>query len=107
MFIKTTYLRDAVLYVEAKGKLDIYNAQDYLDEIKKHLIYVKELVLDFSQIDYVASIGLRALLELHKIMQDRDCHIKLKNVNDEVLNIFKITGFDTFLTIENDSEKED
>lgn len=105
MYIKTTYLRDAVLYVEAKGKLDIYNAQDYLDEVKKHLIYVKELILDFSQIEYVASIGLRAILELHKIMQERDCHITLKNVNEAVLNVFQITGFDKFLTIKNDSDE--
>ena len=104
MFIKITYLRDAVLYVEAKGKLDIYNAEDYFAEIKPHLKYIKELVLEFSQIKYVSSIGLRVILELHKIMENQGFQLKLKNVREEVLDVFKITGFDKFLIIENDSE---
>ncbi len=104
MFTKITYRRDAVLYVEAKGKLDIYNAEDYLNEIKPHLKYLKELILEFSQIKYVSSIGLRVLLELHKIMEEQGFEIKLKNVNEEILDVFKITGFDKILTIENDSD---
>lgn len=105
MLTKITYLKNAVLYVKAQGKLDIYNAQDYLDEIKEHLQkYVKELVLDFSKISYVSSIGLRVILELHKIMQDKKGLLKLKNVDENVLHVFKITGFDKFLTIDNDSD---
>ena len=106
MYTKITYLDNAVLYVEAKGKLDIYSAYDYLDEVKEALqrTYVKELVLEFSEISYAASVGLRVILELYKIMQEQKRSLKLKNVNKEVLYAFKITGFDKFLTIENDSE---
>ena len=104
LFTKITYLRNAVLYVEAKGKLDIYNAQDYLDEIKPNFKYIKELILDFSQIKYVSSIGLRVILELQKIADDQECEMILKNVKEEVLDVFRITGFDKFLTIKNDAE---
>ncbi len=103
--INVKYLKDAALYVEASGKLDIYNAQDYLDEIKKNLGFTKELILDFSNIDYIASIGLRAVLELHKIMKEKECPMIIKNVRKDVLNIFKTTGFDSFLNIENDEEE--
>lgn len=108
MFTKITYLRDAVSYVEADGKLDIYNVPDYLEEIKDYLKrrYTKELVLEFSKITFVASIGLRAILELHKIMQEKNGILKLKNVTNEVLYSFEITGFDKFLVIENDSKKQ-
>lgn len=106
MFTKITYLRDAVLYVEAKGKIDIYTAQDYLDEIMEHLKYIKELVLEFSNITYVSSIGLRVILQLQKIMDDNECEMTLKNVNKDVLYAFQITGFDRFLNIENDSEED-
>ena len=97
------------MYVEAKGKLDIYNANDYLDEIKEEINrkYTKELVLEFSEISFVASIGLRVILELYKTMQKQNSHLILKNVNEEVLNAFKITGFDKFLTIEYDLENQD
>ncbi len=106
MFTKITYQKDAILYVEARGKLDIYNAHDYLDEIKECLdrTYTKELVLEFSGISNIASIGLRAILEIYKITQERKSVLKLKNVNEEVLYAFKLTGFDKFLTIENDSD---
>ena len=108
MFTKITYLKDAVSYVEAAGKLDIYAAPDYLEKIKEHLKnrYTKELVLEFSEITFIASIGLRTILELHKIMQEKNGILKLKNVTKEVLYSFEITGFDKFLIIENDSEEE-
>ena len=107
MIAKFTYLKNAVVYVEAKGKLDIYSAQDYFDEIKDYLNrkYTTELILEFSNISYVASIGLRGILELYKITQAKECSLKLKNVNKEVLNVFKISGFDKFLTIENDFDE--
>ena len=108
MIAKISYLKNAVLYVEAKGKLDIYTAQDYFDEIKDYLNrkYTTELILDFSNISYVASIGLRGILELYKITQTKECPLKLKNVNEEVLKVLKVAGFDKFLTIENDSDED-
>ena len=106
MFAKITYHKDAVSYVEAEGKLDIYNAPDYLEQVKESLkrMYARELILDFSKISYVASIGLRVILELYNIMQNRKGVLKLKNVNNEILHAFKITGFDKFLIIENGSD---
>lgn len=106
MFAKITYLENGISYVEAEGKLDIYTAPNYLDDIKDYIRsrYVRELILEFSKISYVASIGLRALLELYKIMQARDGILKLRNVNDEVLHAFNMTGYDDFLTIEYDCE---
>lgn len=106
MFTKITYLKNATSYVEAQGKLDIYNAPDYLEEIKEHInkLHPKDVILEFSNISYVASIGLRTILELHKIMIRRSGHLILKNVNEEILYAFKFTGFDKFLTIDNESD---
>lgn len=109
MFTRITYLDDAISLVQAKGRLDIYSSSDYLEEIKESLKlrYAKELILDFSGITFVASIGLRAILELHKIMQGKSCILKFKNVSKEVLNTFEMTGFTKFLIIENDSDNQE
>lgn len=109
MFTKITYLENGISYVEAEGKLDIYNAPNYLDSIKDYLNSrcVKELILEFSKITYVASIGLRAILELYKIMRERDCVLRLRNVNEDILHAFQFAGFEKFLTIENDSDDKD
>lgn len=105
MLIELKYLENAKLLVQARGKLDIYSTSDYLEEIKKNLNFTKELILDFSEITYIASIGLRAILELHKAMQEKGDSMKIKNVTPDVLNIFKITGFEGFLNIENDENE--
>ena len=106
MFTKITHLKNSITYVEAEGKLDIYNAPYYLEDVKENIrtTYTRELILEFSKISYVASIGLRAILEIYKTMQARNGILKLKNVNDEVLHAFKFTGFDKFLIIEYDSD---
>lgn len=105
MITKIEYL-NSILYVEADGRLDIHNAPDYLDKIKDHLRKTNTtvLILEFSKISFVASTGLRVILELYKIMQKHNGILKLKNVNKEVLLTFQTTCFDKFLFIENDSE---
>ena len=104
MFIDVQHLKNNAIIIKAAGKLDIYNASDYLDTAKKSTNLTKELILDFSQIDYIASIGLRAILELHKIMSEKEGIMKIRNASEEVLYVFKITGFDNFLNIENNSD---
>lgn len=105
MIIKIESL-NSISYVDADGKLDIHNAPDYLDKIKEHLRKhaTKELILEFSKISFVASIGLRTILELYKIIQRQNGVLKLKNVNKEIMFTFKTTCFDKFLFIENDSD---
>ena len=86
------------LYVKASGKLDIDSAAEYGTQIKDAIDDVKDLVLDFSDITYVASIGLRVLLELYQQMSKQGS-IKLINVQEPVLNVLKTTGFNKFLSI--------
>lgn len=86
------------LYVKAVGKLDIDNSAEYGTKIKDELDDKKELILDFAEITYVASIGLRVLLELYQQMSKQGS-IKLINVQEPVLNVLKMTGFNKFLSI--------
>lgn len=86
------------LYVKAAGKLDIDNSAEYGTKIKDAIDDVNELVLDFAEITYIASIGLRVLLELYQQMSKQGS-IKLINVQEPVLNVLKMTGFNKFLSI--------
>ena len=108
MIIKIESL-NSMSYVEAEGKLDIHNAPDYIDKIKEHLRKTNTtfLILEFSKISFVASTGLRVILELYNIMQRKNGTLKLVNVNKEVLLTFQTTSFDKFLFIENDSDKSE
>ena len=57
------------------------------------------LVFDFTKLDYLSSAGLRVLLSAQKRM-NRQGSMKLVHVNDAVKEVFEITGFADFLTIE-------
>ena len=98
MEITLKKMNESGLYVKAVGKLDIDNSAEYGMKIKDAIDDVNELVLDFAEITYVASIGLRILLELYQQMSKQGS-IKLINVQEHVLNVLKTTGFNKFLSI--------
>ena len=89
----------AGLYVKAKGNLDFETAIEYGTTVKDEIDDIEELILDFAEITYVSSVGLRVILELYKQMKVQGS-MKLRNVSDEILNLFQMTGFNKFLTVE-------
>jgi anti-sigma B factor antagonist len=98
MEITLKKMNESGLYVKASGKLDIDNSAEYGMKIKDALDDIKELVLDFADITYIASIGLRVLLELYQQMSKQGS-IKLINVQEPVRNVLTMTGFNKFLSI--------
>ena len=90
--------QDNSLRIALKGRLDQTTAPD-LEKEMASLNGVTDLTLDFSELTYVSSAGLRVLLAMQKIMNVQG-NMKLLNVTDEVMEIFEITGFSEILTIE-------
>ena len=58
---------DNKLTIALTGKLDTVTAPDLDKEIDENIDGVTELVIDFSQLEYISSAGLRALLKAKKI----------------------------------------
>lgn len=91
------------LVIKAKGRIDTMTAAEYGTAINDFLDdsndEIKELTLDFAEIDYISSIGLRVMLELQKRMSSQGS-MKLINVRPSVLDVFTMTGFTNILTIE-------
>ena len=100
MDIKLRKTEDNTLVVSAIGKIDIDTAVEYGTKITDAIDDndIKNVVLDFSQITYISSMGLRIILELHQKMNSAGS-LKIINVDEQVLNIFKMTGFTKFLNI--------
>lgn len=87
------------LLVETEGRVDTATAGEFEAEVKASLEGVTELTLDFSQLNYISSAGLRVLLSLQKLM-NKQGSMKLIGVNETVNDIFEVTGFSDILTIE-------
>ena len=82
-----------------QGCLDTVTAPDLEKALKDSLDGITELVLDFEQLEYISSAGLRVLLSAQKIM-NRQGSMKVTHVNETVMEIFEVTGFMDILTIE-------
>ena len=87
------------LVVNIEGRIDTTTAPELEAELKEACIEADSLLLDFAKVDYISSAGLRVLLSLQKLMNKR-VGMKLINVNDDIMEIFEVTGFDDILTIE-------
>ena len=87
------------LTIALEGRLDTMTAPELEAELKKSLDGVEALNLDFSNLDYISSAGLRVLLSAHKLMSAKG-GMKVTNVNEIVREVFDVTGFSDILTIE-------
>lgn len=50
-----------------------------------------KLLLDFENVDHLASAALGMLITLHKKVQEKNGALKLSNINRQIFQVFKIT----------------
>ena len=92
-------LNGTQLTVSISGRLDTTTAPQLEAEFKQNLNGVEKLVLDFANLEYLSSAGLRVLLAAQKVM-NKQGEMIIKNVNETINEIFEVTGFIDILTIE-------
>lgn len=92
------------LYVTASGRLDLDNAVEYGTKIKDYIEDCDDAIvgvtLDFAEITFISSFGLKVVLELYKQLKAQNGVLKLANVSEQLINSFKMVGFDKFLVFE-------
>ena len=91
--------KESTLALALEGRLDTVTAPELEKELKGSLDGVSDLTLDFAGLDYISSAGLRVLLSAQKTMNSQG-KMKIKNVNETIMEIFEVTGFTDILTIE-------
>lgn len=88
------------LTIAPEGRLDTTTAPDLEKECKASLDGVSELIFDLANLAYISSAGLRVLLSAQKTMNKQKGSMKLIHVNEDLMEIFDVTGFADILTIE-------
>jgi len=81
------------------GRLDVITSPKLQTALLEVVKTAENIELDFAEVDYVASAGLRVLLHVLKIVQKDNKSMVLKNVSAEVTEVFDVTGFLGILTI--------
>lgn len=93
--MKTTIQEiDGKMMVSLSGELDTAAAVEVEEKLK--VLYEnegKDVVIDCTELEYIASSGLRILLGIMKRAKATGSNVTLKNVNDDIKNVFKLTGF--------------
>ena len=85
--------------VEVAGRLDTSTAPALDKTISENVSENAAMVLDLKGLEYISSAGLRVLLSAQKRMRKSGSMV-LRNVCEEIMEVFEMTGFSDILVIE-------
>lgn len=96
----TKNFTDGVLTMEIDGRIDTMTAPELESELKHSVTNdVQSLIFDFAKVEYLTSAGIRVIMAAEKVMSTQG-QMKLIHVNDEINEIFDMTGLIDLLVIE-------
>ena len=87
------------LTVFVSGKVDTTTAPALEKTVLENLDGITELVLDLKEMPYTSSAGLRVFLKIQKAMLKKG-KMTVIHICEEVMDIFELTGFSAFLSIQ-------
>ena len=88
-----------VIRVTLSGRMDMDNALKAEQAFLKYSASGNVFELDFSEVDFIGSAGIRALLTLYRTVTDKDGSVAIKNPSEQVLEVLKETEFLPLFTI--------
>lgn len=98
MTIEKKKFSDSELLIKPIGRIDVNLAPELEKEINEEIEKISYLTIDLNEVNYISSIGLRVFLNAQKKLSGRG-EMKITNIKPEVLEIFKMVGFDKILNI--------
>lgn len=96
----TKQVSDGTLTVLIDGRIDTITAPILERELNHSVTNnITCLIFDFEKVEYMSSAGIRVIMLADKVMSKQG-EMKLIHVNEEIFEIFDITGLADLLTIE-------
>ena len=91
---------DGFLVAEAEGRLDGSNAGEFQANLDGAIDDGdKAVVLDFTQVTYISSAGLRVVLMIAKKLERQNAKFAICGLSAPMREIFQISGFDRIIDI--------
>lgn len=85
--------------VAINGRLDTVTSAELKTCLEEAGIEGLDLELDFAQVEYISSAGLRLLVALQKQAMAGGCQLTVKNINRVVQEVFKVSGLNKAITV--------
>ena len=93
---------DGVLVLVPAGRIDSGNARAFESIVTERITAGDHrLVVDFGNLDFISSSGLRVLLIAAKTVKAQSGAIALCSMKDHIQEVFQISGFDRIIPIRN------
>ena len=87
--------------IKTGERIDTLNAAQFETEIQPALEKGVDLEIDCTELNYMASSGLRILqATMRNVVRSLGGQMKLTHVNDDIFDILKMTGFTRHITVE-------
>ena len=93
MAIAVIEKQGTLLNVLPEGRIDTVRTPLLDRELQQHLDGVQQIVMDFSDVEYISSSGLRLILWLEQKVEERGGEVQLIHANEAVMKIIKLSGF--------------
>ncbi len=100
MNISITEKSPEIIVIAMEGRMDAGNAGEFDAAFGPVLEQgPKELIIDLDKLEYISSAGLRSVLTLIKGAKASGGRLKFCGMRPMVADVFKISGFNTMLSI--------
>ncbi len=90
---------NSTLTIILSGRLDSSTSSQLETTINESINQIDYLILDMKDLDYISSAGIRVLISTQKKLNESQKFV-IKNVCEEIQEIFDITGLSSMLNIE-------
>jgi len=88
------------IVIKISGRMDASNSsefENFMDTVLSE--HSEDIVIDLEGLDYISSAGLRSILITGKNMKTKRQELKLCNLQDDVMEVFEISGFSSIFNI--------
>ena len=104
----TDEIKDGVVVLSPEGRIDTRTSGAFEQAVMARALgkdAATRIVMNFSNLDYINSTGMRVLLILAKRLAGASGKLVLCGMKEHILEVFRISGFNQILTI-TDTEEE-
>jgi len=106
MEISTRVLDDKIVVLDIVGEIDLYNAPDIKETIKKCISEGNtQIIINLDKVSYIDSSGIGVLISSLTNLKKIGGGLKIINVYAPILKVFKMTKLDKFFDIFETEEK--
>jgi len=100
MEIKELRRENTLLTATLSGRMDAITATEFTTQLESWIGEgAKSFTIDCSQLDYISSAGLRAILIIAKQVRGFEGELQLAALQESVQTVFEISGFNKIIPI--------